>query len=163
MSGFRAEVRVYECRTELNGSKAADKLPTNESEAPMMTAIAGSRNSRISAKFRGIAAFAAMVLALGACDRDSTGPTATAALELRNDANVPIVSVNIASCSDESWGGNRLNSSETIAPGATRTWSLTPGCWDVRASTANKSGSWFDREVTAGGTIRLALPPEAGT
>lgn len=127
-----------------------------------MMAMAERRRSRMSTLIRGTAALAALIVTLGACGKDSTGPSETAMLELRNDANVPIVSVNIASCSDQSWGGNRLGTSETIAPGATRTWQLMAGCWDVRASTGQKSGTWLDREVTAGGTIRLALPPEAG-
>jgi hypothetical protein len=40
---------------------------------------------------------------------------------------------------------------------------MTPGCYDVRASTGAKFGTWFDREATAGGFVRLALPESAGS
>jgi hypothetical protein len=105
---------------------------------------------------------AAALIGLAACGSDATGPAASASLELRNDSNLPIVSVNIAACSDESWGGNRLSAGESVAPGAIRTFQLTPGCWDVRASTSLRQGVWWDQEVNAGGTIRLALPEAAG-
>lgn len=73
------------------------------------------------------------------------------------------MSVHIAKCSDAEWGENKLNQNETIATGATRSWSMTPGCYDVRASTGSKFGTWFDREAVAGGFVRLALPASAGS
>jgi hypothetical protein len=105
------------------------------------------------------------VLAAAACDKSSTGPeTPTmATIELRNNNSAPIVTVNISSCSEAVWGANRLNQDESIATGATRTWSMPPGCYDVRASTGTKSGIWYDREAVAGEFLRLALPESASS
>jgi hypothetical protein len=114
--------------------------------------------SRLSRFF--LAAAAAMTLV--ACGDDSgTGPSATTLVMLRNDANTPIVSVNISKCSDAEWGANRLNTGEQIAAGATRNWSVAPGCYDVRVGTATKNAYWYDRDVVAGDTLRLALSAAA--
>jgi hypothetical protein len=108
----------------------------------------------------------ATVFTLAACGDDSgTGPapTVSATLELRNDANVPITMVHIAPCSEAEWGENRLTGGESVAPGALRSFSLAPDCYDVRASTGEKFGTWWDREMIAGDTVRLALPASAGS
>ncbi|HSJ14164.1 MAG TPA: hypothetical protein VK939_07105 [Longimicrobiales bacterium] len=109
---------------------------------------------------------AVMALALVACGDDSgTGPvpTTSAVLLLRNDANVPITMVHVASCSVDSWGSNRLGSGESIAPGAVRSWTFAPDCYDVRASTGAKFGTWWDQQMASGDTVRLALPASAGS
>jgi len=78
-----------------------------------------------------------------------------------NHSNVPIIEVNISACSESSWGANRLQGGEVIAPGATRSFEVTPGCYDFRANTASKSGKWYDRNVHAGATVNVALSAAA--
>ena len=80
---------------------------------------------------------------------------------LRNEANTAIVNVNISACTNPEWGSNRLNPDEEIAPGETRTWTVAPGCYDVRVSTATRSAFWYDRETEVGDTVRLALSSAA--
>lgn len=101
-----------------------------------------------------------------ACSGESNGilepPAPTkATLKLTNNANVNIVEVNFALCSNPAWGGNKLGTGEVIAPGASRTWQVDPGCYDFRAHTASKVGSWYDRYADAGETLNLALSSAA--
>lgn len=111
---------------------------------------------------RAVALLLAMV-ALAACgDGKATGPTAQSTLVVRNDAPLPIMVVQFARCTDESWGPDRLGATETIAPGATRTWSIAPGCWDLRVATSTHAGYWYDNEVSAGGALQFALPAAGG-
>jgi hypothetical protein len=101
-----------------------------------------------------------VMLGLAACgDSGPSGPTAQASLVLRNDAGSPIQVVRFARCEDPDWGSNRLGAGETIAPGAVRTWSIAPGCWDLHAGTTTHSGYWYDGEVNAGGALQFALQP----
>lgn len=109
---------------------------------------------------------ATSVLTFAACSDDSgTGPDAAPnpVVLMKNEANVPITMVHIAKCSDDVWGENRLTGGQTIATGATRAFGITPGCWDVRASTGEKYGTWWDREVAVGDTVRLALSSAANS
>ena len=50
-----------------------------------------------------------------------------------NQTNAPIYYVYISPCSSTNWGDDRLGSSEVVQPGATRTFTLSPGCWDLKA------------------------------
>ena len=88
-------------------------------------------------------------------------PSADATLSLSNGANVAIQSVFISSCDETTWGEDRLGATETIAPGASRTFSLPAGCYDIRASTGSKSGYWYDRDFAAGQTVTLQLSSAA--
>lgn len=105
-------------------------------------------------------AFGFILAACGGSDGSATGPGPSGTITLRNDANVGVVSVNIAQCTDPEWGANRLNSAETIAPGAVRNWTFPAGCYDVRASTGSKSATWFDLSVTPAMPVQLAVPSE---
>jgi hypothetical protein len=118
--------------------------------------------------------FGAALTLAGACSSDSsTGPSqpppppppsqATGTVNLRNDASVAIVAVYISSCDDATWGSDRLNAGEEIAPGMLRSFTMPAGCYDVKASTGTKSGSWYDRSLPAGGAINLALPATASS
>lgn len=118
-----------------------------------------------------IAAAAIMLTVLGAaaCGSDSTGPgnPGSGTIALKNESTAQIVSVQFTLCTDESWGPNRLASGEVIATGAIRQWTAEPGCYDFRVATADKAGYWYDRQLTDGGAINLALSSaanlEAGT
>ena len=118
----------------------------------------------IFARTRSLALALLATTALAACGSDGGGVTSPApvtALQVKNEANVAIVSVYFSGCAEGNWGDDRLGATESIAPGQTRTWTLAAGCWDVKASTANKSGYWYDRTIAAGDTLKLALSSAA--
>lgn len=112
---------------------------------------------------------AAVTLA-GACSSDSNTeptlpppppPSTTGTVNVKNQASVAILAVYISACTDATWGANRLNSGEEIAPGALRSFTMPAGCYDVKVATATKSGSWYDRSLPAGGSLNLALSSAA--
>ena len=110
-------------------------------------------------------ATAAILLGAAACGGDdATGPAptppapTTGTIRLLNESSASIVAVYFTKCDDTTWGANRLAASERLAPGALRTWTVEPGCYDLKASTGSKSASWFDRELAAGGALQLAVP-----
>ncbi len=110
------------------------------------------------------AVFALLATACGEGSSNPVGPNpspANGTVSLTNNANTPIVEVNISSCSSDSWGNNRLDAGQVIPPGGSRTWSVPAGCYDVRAMTASKAGSWWDRTVNAGNVLQLALSSAA--
>lgn len=105
---------------------------------------------------------AALVLAACGGDGPSAPSTPTmGVVRMGNNANVPIIEVNIAACTSPVWGGNRLAASQTIEPGQDRLFSVAPGCYDFRAQTASKAGSWYQRHVFAGDTVHVALSAAA--
>ena len=96
---------------------------------------------------------ALMLAACGSDDDSSTGPSTQATLQIKNSSSRTIVTVNFSSCSESSWGTDRLGENETIAPGAERSWQVAPGCYDIRAvASTGGDAEWFDRELTAGQT-----------
>jgi hypothetical protein len=108
-------------------------------------------------------ALAIATFALGACGGggDSTGPAPaaeTGSITLLNESNSTIVAVHISGCDEGTWGANRLGAAESLAPGALRSWTVAIGCYDLKASNGVKSASWFDLEVTPGGTVQLGVP-----
>lgn len=119
----------------------------------------------ISTRFAATVLFATTALTAAACSDNPTGASATPApvIIVKNEANVPITMVHLAPCIDDGWGNNRLPSGQTIGTGATRTFGVTPGCWDVRASTGAKFGTWWDRYLAQGDTLRVALSSAANS
>jgi len=107
------------------------------------------------------AAFCLSALAACGGSDGATAPSTNATLSLSNGANVAIQSVFISGCDETTWGDDHLGPSETIAPGASRTFSVPAGCYDIRASTGSKSGYWYDRELAAGQTVSLQLSSAA--
>lgn len=60
---------------------------------------------------------------------EPTGPTIDLVLE--NDLDVAVCYVYISLPSDTSWGDDQLGSTEIVEPGATRTFAITAGEWDL--------------------------------
>jgi hypothetical protein len=61
------------------------------------------------------------------------GGGGAAAVVLVNRTNASIYYVYISPCSSSSWGEDQLGDSEVVSPGATRTFSMSAGCWDLKA------------------------------
>jgi hypothetical protein len=64
-------------------------------------------------------------------------PSATIIVD--NDATAPVHFLYFAQCTDDEWGDPELDDSETIAPGASRHFSVIAGCWDLRAEFSDAS------------------------
>jgi hypothetical protein len=60
-----------------------------------------------------------------------TAPTPT--LILHNNTGVVVCYVYFSLTSEASWGSDRLGSGETVAPGATRSWTVDAGQYDMKA------------------------------
>lgn len=90
-------------------------------------------------------------------DNDVTGtPSGQAQLIVENASSQIIYIVNYGLCTDATWGPDRLGSSEVIAAGAERAWTVTPGCYDVRARNGDLSSTtWYGIQISAGSTTRL--------
>lgn len=65
--------------------------------------------------------------------RAAPGGGGAAAVVMLNRTNTPIYFVYISSCSSSGWGEDQLGDSEVVQPGATRTFTMSPGCWDMKA------------------------------
>ena len=56
----------------------------------------------------------------------------SATLDIVNQTSSQIYYLYLSSCSSDSWGSDQLGS-DVIAVGSTYSFSMTPGCWDLRA------------------------------
>lgn len=63
-------------------------------------------------------------------------PSATIIVD--NDATAAVHFLYFAECSDEEWGDDELGT-QTIAPGAQRSFDVIAGCWDMRAEFSDES------------------------
>ena len=61
------------------------------------------------------------------------GGGGSATVVMLNQTNLPIYFVYISPCSSSGWGEDQLGDSEVVQPGATRTFTMSPGCWDMKA------------------------------
>ena len=95
-------------------------------------------------------ALAVLPLLLAACGGEPTDPLTNASIVIHNASGVAITAVEYARCSDDEWGDDRLDSGEVIAPGASRTFIVEPGCWDVSASNGGDWAEWYDNDLDAG-------------
>jgi hypothetical protein len=69
-------------------------------------------------------------------------------LQLVNDSNGTICYVYITDSELRGWGSDQLGSSEVIAAGATRTFSLDPGTWDMKTEDCEHNVISWNYEVT---------------
>ena len=59
------------------------------------------------------------------------------AVMLVNQTNQSINYVYVSSCSSNSWGQDQLGASEVVPSGSSRSFTMTPGCWDLKATLAD--------------------------
>jgi hypothetical protein len=64
----------------------------------------------------------------------------SAAIVMVNQTDAPIYYVYISPCSSNDWGEDQLGSSEVVQPGATRTFTMSPGCWSTGPPAARAPG-----------------------
>lgn len=88
----------------------------------------------------------------------TNGTGGAAAIVLQNNSGVPVCYVNFSSSSSSDWGGDQLGSSETIAPGANRSWSVAAGSYDVRAQDCNHGVLAERRNITVNGSTAVSVP-----
>lgn len=63
----------------------------------------------------------------------STGTSAASSVLLVNQTQTPVYYVYLSPCSSNSWGQDQLGGSEVVMPGTQRSFSMAPGCWDLKA------------------------------
>ena len=56
-----------------------------------------------------------------------------ASLVVINNAPVSVFYLYASPCSSDSWGPDRLDSDQVISSGETASFTMTPGCWDLKA------------------------------
>lgn len=61
-------------------------------------------------------------------------------LNLVNGSDSTLTVVTISECSAASHGFSRLETDETIRPGASRRWAVSEGCYDVQAGFPTSNG-----------------------
>lgn len=66
---------------------------------------------------------------------------AVGTLTVTNGSGVSLTAITISKCNAMSHGLNRMKSGERVASGASRTFQLSDGCWDVMAGYNTYSGS----------------------
>ena len=63
----------------------------------------------------------------------ASGRTMGASLVLVNNASQPIFYFYASACSSSSWGPDRLGNAEVVMPGSRKAFTMTTGCWDLKA------------------------------
>jgi hypothetical protein len=99
---------------------------------------------------------AMLVLALLACTGGGGTDSSTGAVQVINNSTVEICYIYISPSTDDTWGEDKLDDTETVSAGASRTFSgLTPGQYDFRADDCSQTeiDSEVGVDVPAGQTI----------
>lgn len=79
------------------------------------------------------------------------GPSTT--VIVRNGSGMTINAVTISKCNAMSHGLSRLAPGDYIPNGGSRTWSISPGCWDVMAGSTSGSAAVNQRVQAEVGVI----------
>jgi hypothetical protein len=82
-------------------------------------------------------------------------PPTTGELKVVNSYSRSLYSVYFTSCESNSWGGDRMGA-DVIAIGASKSWTLSPGCWDVMIVAADNV-TWINRGENLAAGIVLTL------
>ena len=62
-----------------------------------------------------------------------TSRSSGASLVVINNASVSVFYLYASPCSSDRWGPDRLDSDQVIRTGETVSFTMTPGCWDLKA------------------------------
>ncbi len=108
----------------------------------------------------------AFALALAACivrpgpggDPQNPSSGGDAAIVVRNTGGEAICVVQFSSTSSSEWGGDQLGSSETIAPGDSRSFAVNAGSYDVRGLNCDQQLLGERRGVSVSGSTDVSLP-----
>jgi hypothetical protein len=100
-----------------------------------------------------------LLTSLSACDEMITALAQPATLTVVNQTRTPVYFLYISACTSSSWGPDRLGSNEVIGSGATRRWTLDPGCYDVRAEFSDNGYAETTTTLMAGQEHTLRLTP----
>lgn len=84
--------------------------------------------------------------------------TGSPGITVTNRSSTVICFVNISSSSDNDWGGDRLGSSETIGAGASRSWTVDSGAWDVRLQDCQHNNLAERRGISVSGPTQVSYP-----
>lgn len=111
------------------------------------------------------AALAILIAALSysACS-DSNEPDGDTLIRVTNGTSSTIFKVFYSPCSQATWGNNRLDDDETIAPGASRSFGVDPDCWDIAVDFAldNPVGAHDEelrnQDISDGETLVWTVP-----
>ncbi len=122
------------------------------------------RLGRIPAITRGVIAAAALVL--GACGKDSTGPTETThkdpadpvatatGIRVQNNSQFTVVDVYISSCTASTWGDDRYDGA--LGPGESTTFDdVGAGCYDILVSGSGDVGWELSNQIVSSGKITV--------
>lgn len=81
----------------------------------------------------------------------TSGGTGTSAIVIANQGASAICYVHISPSETDDWGPDRLATSETIASGDTRGWSVDPGNWDIQLQDCNSNTLLEERDIAVSG------------
>lgn len=108
---------------------------------------------------------AGLVLGVGACgDETNPEPPGPATIRIVNNSGAPIVSVHYNSCFILHWGEDHLADGEAIADGDEKSFTITEGCWDIRADFVDEAqpADWgpeiLDNEIDENETFTWTVP-----
>jgi hypothetical protein len=119
--------------------------------------MAGDRLARVPRRVAALAlwSIAALTVACG----DKIDPSDPTVLDIVNNGEVAIDSVNYSGCEAAEFGENRLAPSETVAPGASRAFEIDPGCYDLRVWFGEDPEVRFEEEIEEGETFTWEVEP----
>jgi hypothetical protein len=120
---------------------------------------------RVPALTRSVIVAAGLVL--GACGKDTTGPTVidppthgpdpvptTSGIQLQNHSQFTVVDVFISSCSASTWGDDRYDGA--LGPGETTTFDeVDPGCWDIKVIFSGDLEAQFRNQTVSSGQVTV--------
>jgi len=89
---------------------------------------------------------------LAACGKDSVAPDTNAYLKIQNNSGSTINGVYYSDCGNTVWGPERLGGS-VISTSQSRTFTVTPGCFDIKVvNTGGYYVTFMGHNVAAGET-----------
>lgn len=92
---------------------------------------------------------------LSGCNSSTSTDSSATEIVVRNRTYSTYTAIYITSCSNSSWGRNRLYSD--MPPGTNREFPVDPGCYDVRGETPDRYVEFNAIEVTSGATYTLTI------